>query len=336
MFYQGALMSNEITQVNRQLPSTTSAQSKAIAAAEEVKCFFLAALQFPRDTQQCKQEIINACTDKMLAEEALYSYRRGGQLVEGPSIDLVEEVATIWGRISSGWEIVDSTPEASQVIAFAIDFQTLKKDSRTFWVEHKGAKGNRLTEARDIYETIANMAQRRKRTCIEAMIPKHVMNAAVAQVIETLKAGDPKPMADRVKLMAQAFYDSHGVTKAMLEKKLGSKLEAMTDTQLVALRAIFKSLKDGAKTEDYFDVTLGTIVVESTGEVVQQAEDKKTKGKPAKTKTDQKNVQTDSSAANSPESSESSTSTTSNQSATVTATTEDITPDPTDWNTAFG
>ncbi len=331
-------MTNEITQVNRQLPSTTSAQSKAIAAAEEVKCFFLASLSAPRDTQQCKQEIINACTDKMLAEEALYSYRRGGQLVEGPSIDLVEEVATIWGRISSGWEIVDSTPEASQVIAFAIDFQTLKKDSRTFWVEHKGAKGNRLTEARDIYETIANMAQRRKRTCIEAMIPKHVMNAAVAQVIETLKAGDPKPMADRVKLMAQAFYDSHGVTKAMLEKKLGSKLEAMTDTQLVALRAIFKSLKDGAKTEDYFDVTLGTITVESTGEVVQQSEDKKAKGKSAKTKTEAKNATADSTAATAPESKGTSTQPHSETTADVSVTGQatDVTPDETDWSQSFG
>ena len=248
-------MSMTLTKIgqNGLMPQST-AVVQAAAAAEETKCLFLAAAQWPRDTIACRTEIMNACTDRVLAESALYAYRRGGQLIEGASIDLIEEISTIWGRINSGWIELERQPGQSRVLAYALDYQTLKKDQREFWVEHKGEKGNVLTDSRDIYERIANSAQRRKRSCVEAIIPKYIVQAAVDQVKETLLGGkDAKPFHERVAILVKTFYDKHGVTRPQIEKKIGSKIEAMAPTQYVQLVAIGKSISDGAPADQYFE-----------------------------------------------------------------------------------
>ena len=111
-----------------------------------------------------------------------------------------------------------------------------------------------LTDARDQYELVANFAARRKRACMEAIIPRDIIDAAVEQCDKTLKAGHTEPLTDRIRKMASAFAE-YGVTVPMIEKRLQHKLEACIEQELVLLRKIFVSLKDGmSKREDWFDV----------------------------------------------------------------------------------
>ncbi len=244
-----------ISNGKQQLPATHSTQVQAIAAAEEIRCLFLAAMQCPRNLAQVKADVIEACQDRDLAEEALYSYRRGSQLVEGPSIDLIEEIASIFGRIKAGWEVVEEAQGRSKVRAYAIDIEKLHPDERSFWVEHvRETKDGKkpLTDSRDIYELIANMAQRRKRACIEALIPKSIISAAVRQIAETLKAGGTEPLEKRAVTLTERLIKAFAITEQQIEKFLGSKVHGMTETQYVRLIAIGKSIKDGAPIAQFF------------------------------------------------------------------------------------
>jgi hypothetical protein len=261
----------------RQLPVAVghSAQVAAIAEAEKIKCLFLAAMQCPRNIAQAKADILEACQDRDLAEEALYSYRRASQIIEGPSIDLVTEIATIWGRIDNGWEVVEEGEGKSKVRTWACDLQSLHPVQRTFWVKHVGMGGKVLTESRDIYEMIANLAQRRMRSCIEALIPKHILNAAVRQVKETLTAGQTDPLEKRAPALVARFHKSYGVTEAQIEKFIGSKVSGMTETQYVRLIAIAKSLRDGAPVTTFFDVKEAKIEPDAKPADDKKAEEKK-------------------------------------------------------------
>jgi hypothetical protein len=59
--------------------------------------------------------------------------------------------------------------------------------------------------------------------------------------------------------MSAAFAE-FGVVVAMLERRLGHKLEATIEQELIGLRKIFVSLKDGmSKREDWFDVNAAPI-----------------------------------------------------------------------------
>jgi hypothetical protein len=112
--------------------------------------------------------------------------------------------------------------------------------------------GHALTDERDIYELLANMAARRVRACLEEVIDADVVSAAVDQCRLTLKSGEKTPLADRAVQMVSAFAE-YGVTQAMIELRLGNKLDAVSENQLASLRRVYKSLKDGVgKREDFF------------------------------------------------------------------------------------
>jgi hypothetical protein len=101
----------------------------------------------------------------------------------------------------------------------------------------------RLTDERDIYELIANSAQRRKRACLIAVIPSDVIEAAVEQCEETLTANVDTSVAG-LKKMLTAFAEFQ-VTQAQIEARIQCRLEAISPGQVAQLSKIYTSLKDG-------------------------------------------------------------------------------------------
>ena len=77
------------------------------------------------------------------------------------------------------------------------------------------------------------------------------MDEAVSQCEATLSANaDSSPEAQ--KKMAEEF-ERLGVTKAMIELRIQRRLDAITPAQIISLRKIFISLRDGMSTPmDWF------------------------------------------------------------------------------------
>lgn len=233
---------------------------------QEVQAAVISAKRFPRDEVQAHKRIMTACSRKGLAEVAMYSYPRGGQAVTGPSIRLAEAMAQAWGNIDAGWVELERKPSLgnlpgeSVVLAYAVDLETNYRKPLTFTVRHwRDTKqgGYAIKEERDIYEIVANQASRRLRACILGVIPKDVQDDAVEQCEKTLKT-DKEPLIDRVKKMVMAFGEM-GVSQEMIEKRLAHKMEATTDTELVGLRKIWTSIKDGfADRGEFFEVPAAT------------------------------------------------------------------------------
>jgi len=81
-----------------------------------------------------------------------------------------------------------------------------------------------------------------------------VKDLAVARCEKTLAGDSKKPLADRVTEMLSAFAE-YGVDQQMMEDRLGHKISATIETELVAMQKIFISLKDGmADRDQYFKV----------------------------------------------------------------------------------
>lgn len=244
-----------------QNPVTALASAEQSRAIQEVQAALVIAKSFPRDEKQAIDEIMNACQNTRLAEQAVYQYARGGQNIEGPSIRLAETISQYWGNVQSGWRVVavhtgDDGIAVSQVEVFAWDQQRNARKVLQFQVRHwrdTKAGGKALTDERDVYELIANMAQRRLRACILAVIPGHVVDMALNQCQETLSAdADTSPDAQKKILAA---FAKEGVTQEQLEKKLQRRIDAITPAQVVSLRKILVSLRDGiGKASDFFDV----------------------------------------------------------------------------------
>lgn len=234
------------------------AQSREVA---EIQAAMVVAKRFPRDEIAATDRILRACTRPTLAEQALYSYSRGGSEITGPSIRLAEACAQAWGNMRFGFrEVARGIGEGgvtfSDVEAFAWDLETNVYKPLTFQVRHwrdtkKG--GYKIADERDIYELVANMAQRRVRACILATIPGDVVESAQAQCEETLNAkADTSP--EGLKKLVAAFA-SFSVTQGQIEKRCQCRLEGIRAAQVVQLKKIYVSIRDGmSRAEDWFPV----------------------------------------------------------------------------------
>jgi len=228
-------------------------QQRAIA---EVQAAMMLARANPRDERKAMDRILMSCARPSLAEQAVYQYARGGTDISGPSIRLAEAIAQAWGNLQYGVRELSRDHENATVQAYAWDLETGTRREVTFQVPliRSTKKGSyRLEDPRDIYETVANQGARRVRACILALIPGDVVDAAVEQCEATMKAkADVSP--ESIKKMVEAFA-AVGVTREQIELRIQRRLDSITPAQVVQLKKIYASLRDGmSNVSDWFEV----------------------------------------------------------------------------------
>ena len=217
--------------------------SRAVA---EVQGMMVIAKRFPRNPIEATDKILVECQRQGLAEQSLYSYSRGGTEITGPSIRLAEALARNWSNLEYGVKELSQENGQSEMMAFCWDLENNVRHIKVFNVKHERhtkSGSYPLKDARDIYEIAANNAARRLRATILATIPGDIVEAAVAQCEQTLKAkADTSP--DALKKLVEAF-EKFTVTKDQIEKRIQRRLDTITPAQLIQLRKIYNSLKDG-------------------------------------------------------------------------------------------
>jgi hypothetical protein len=256
--------------------TVTIESERAIAEAQGK---LVIAKRFPRDQARAYDNIIEACKRPMLAEEACYSFPRGGQVVSGPAIRLAEMLAANWGNLDYGLRELSRKEGVSEMEAYAWDLETNVMSSQKFTVRHlrdKQGGAVALKDERDIYELTANMGARRLRARILAVLPADIVQAAVDQCTRTLASGGEVPIADRIRQMLAAFK-TLGVPAALIEKRLGHSLDNLTGEELADLRKIHNSLRDNmSKLSDWFWVEGGAAAEDD----VPYSEEEKTEKRP--------------------------------------------------------
>lgn len=265
---------------------STTTEMMMSRQAQEVQGQIVMAKKFPRNEVVSSNRIVTACKRKKLAEKAEYEYPRGGQKVTGPSIRLAEALAQNWGNIDFGYIELERRTNETQVMAYAWDLETNSRQTKVFTVPHvrETKAGNiPLTNPRDIYELVANQAARRVRSCILGIIPGDIVEEAIEQCHRTLTDGEKKPIADLVKDMARIFQDEFSVPLESIEKYIGCKSSAFSMNDLIRLKKVYTSLKDGmSKREEVFE--LPGVVADSDSEIKDVLAEKEDKGAKKKEK----------------------------------------------------
>lgn len=239
-------------------PSTGQAtvatdQARAVA---EVQAALMIARMNPRDPVKAMDRIINNCTRPTLANAATYAYSRGGTDITGPTIRLAEAIAQGWGNIQYGIREISQSGGVSTVAAYAWDVETNTRREVVFQVQLKRdtkKKGSyQLTDSRDIYELVANHGARRLRACILGVIPGDVVEAALAQCAVTQKANvDMTP--EGLQKLVEGFA-RFGVSKSQIEKRIQRRIDAIQPAQVISLRNIWKSIREGmSSAEEWFE-----------------------------------------------------------------------------------
>lgn len=251
-----------------QAMSSAQVETDSHRAMQEVQAAMVIAQKFPRNELRARQRLLQSCEREGLASSALFSYNRGGAAVTGPSIRLAEAAARAWGNLQFGVREIEQRGDESTVEAYCWDLETNTRQSKVFVVPHyrytrkEGKK--RLTDPRDIYEHVANSAARRLRACILGVIPGDIVDDAVAQCDQTMTAKAKTDPESQKKLIAG--FAELGVTKRQIEQRLGNNIDAIRPAQVVSLRKIYASIKDGMSVaEDWFESERDKTIAEIAG-----------------------------------------------------------------------
>lgn len=250
--------------------------SRAIAEAQGK---LVIAKRFPRNEVEAYAKAMEACQRPTMAAKAFYSFPRGGQTVEGPTIRFAEELARCWGNIDYGIKELSQDDGKSEMQAYAWDLETNAQSVQNFTNPHQREKTDRktrttvmenLTSQRDIYENNANMATRRLRSRILAILPSWFVEDAIAECKKTLAGQNDMPLIDRVKKMVVQFAKL-GVTQEQIEKRLKRKVDTMNADDFTTFIGIFNAIKQGeSKISDWFesDPVASELTNELNGEVL--------------------------------------------------------------------
>lgn len=277
---------NELNPFSETDESSVMAEVESDRAMHEVQSAMIIAKKFPRDQRAAMDRILNACTREKLANQAIYVFPRGKEQIEGPSIRLAEVIAQNWGNLNYGILELEQRLGSSTCQAYSWDLETNTRKSINFHVEHirysKKFGNTKLVDPRDIYEMVSNQGSRRVRNCILALIPGDVVDGAVNQCKITQQ--DKTPVTEQIIKDTIKAFKKFGVTEEMLATKIGHAMKGIKSPQLLYLRRIYQSLKDGiGNAGAYFEVAEGSTI---------KAPESKSDAKKSKTKTKTKTKKT--------------------------------------------
>jgi hypothetical protein len=231
-------------------------------AIAEAQAKVIVAKKFPRNKEMCFENIIEACKVPALANSAFYSYPRGGSIVRGATIRLAEELAGLWENILYGIQELARREGETEMQAFAWDLETNVYSSVHFTVKHRldtreGSK--HLNTDRDIRDLTANIAARKLRGRILAVLPEAVVSAAVDACYDTLaKQIGADIQAERQAIIAK-FRDIGITDKAVIERFNVKSVDYLSAKNIAQLKSIYKTIQAGeASAHDIFVLKLSS------------------------------------------------------------------------------
>jgi len=234
----------------------------AIARDEgELKAGVVMAKKFPRNELLSYNKLLKSCERPAMAERATYCFPRGGQDIEGPSVDLAREAARLWGNIRYGLRIVSETEDAIHIQGAAFDLETnnlVTAEDKFKKLVFRKTQGWIKPDERDLRELVNRRGAILVRNCLLQVLPPDAIEDAVLKAKETLKkAASGELKQDRQKTIRSlvAAFETVGVTAEMLQAKLGHDLQIINEDEIATLRGIFKSLVDkNSRREEHFDI----------------------------------------------------------------------------------
>lgn len=233
----------------------------------EIKAAVYLARQNPRNEEAAYARALRSCRRPSFAEGAQYRFPRGGQTVKGPSVQLARELARCWGNIRYGHRVVSIDADTVHIKGYAFDLETdVYVEQEDKFARLVPRKVGGLTkwvppDERDLRELINRRGAILIRNCILQLLPPDLVEEAIREVEATLtkaaKGEIQQSREETIRRLVVAF-DLLGVTPEMLTAYLGHPLETITADEIVELRGVYTSIKEGnTKVADHFDLNAG-------------------------------------------------------------------------------
>lgn len=242
----------------------TASAAVAMQARAAVEARYVVAMRNPRDIEEVRQAILRACRRPEFADEAIYSLEFGDETVEDFSIRFAETAILAMRNIETTTMTIYDHPRRRIVRVAVTDLEANVPYAKDVViekaVERRNATGREVISQRknkynkDVFRVVATddeiagkeaaLLSKAIRTQSLRLIPADIKAEARRTIDETLKNRAAKdPDAER-KQVADAFATLN-IRPTDLREYLGHALDQSTPAELVKLRKVFASLRDG-------------------------------------------------------------------------------------------
>ena len=256
------------------------ADPAAVAAAETAKAriqsAYIMAMQRPRNEDQARVRILEACKRPAFAARVEFSKPIAGRQIKGPSIRFAELALREWSNIISDVQVVHEDEKIRRVKITAIDLETnasfskevqvsktverRKADDREVVTERVNTNGDKVYIVRATDEEIDNKVSAAISKALRneglRLIPSDIVDEALDTARATLRNQDARDPAAAKKQILDAFAEL-GIRPRDLEAYLGHKTDVLTPAELQDLRGIYRAIKDGEATWADYMTTKG-------------------------------------------------------------------------------
>lgn len=241
--------SREETALSVREESTSEIQTtRASALAQhEIQSAIAVAKRFPRNEDAAFATLMRQCKRSTFAEHAEYRFPRGGSQITGPSVHLARAAAQAWENIQHGVDVIADTPATRTIRGWAWDVEKnlrVSADDTFAKLIFRKAKGWVEPDERDLRELTNRRGAILVRNCILQVVPSDLVEDAVSQARKTQSANAAADPDGQRKAVISSF-DEIGVSVEMLEQYLGHSLASCAPDEIVGLRGIYKSIRDG-------------------------------------------------------------------------------------------
>jgi hypothetical protein len=246
--------------------SETSTAALAASAQAAVNARFIMAMQRPRNWDDVRVRILRECERPGFAEVARYR-KPIGKGVEGASIRLAEAFLRYAGNMGAPMTVTFEDRFVRRLHVEAIDFETNASYGADITVEktverHESKGRAVLGERRNTSGSIVFIVEATEdellnkqnalvskavRTLVLRLIPGDLIDEAEAVCIRTLQTRAQKDPDGEKKRLCDAFARV-GVFPADLAVYLGHSLDAVQPAELVELREVYATVRDGETT----------------------------------------------------------------------------------------
>lgn len=244
-----------------------AAISVAASAKAEIESAFIIALKMPRSIQQARIEIADSCKNVEFAGKAIYKKPVAGKFIEGPSIRFAEEMIRSWGNIKvqhvtiyedevkriSRIVVMDLQKNISYSAHIVVEKIVERKNGKNREVvgERVNSKNERVFIVKATDDEIRNkeltMVSKEIRNASLRLIPQYIIDEAMAVARKTLAKGVSSDVASAMKPLLEGFAELN-IKPNDLEQYLGHKVETVSPAELLNLRAVYTTIKDGEAT----------------------------------------------------------------------------------------
>lgn len=213
----------------------------------EINSMVATAKRFPRSLETFRKRALGMVTlDKNIAQSCYYKLKRGGKVIEGPSVRLAEIALACWGNLRAGARVISVDDCYVRSQGAFMDCETNSQVTMEVLRRITDKDGNRFAD--DMIIVTANAANAIAfRNAAFKVIPGVFVSELLASAKECAR-GDLKTLEERRSNALEAF-DKLGVPEKKILTWLGRKGTGEIDLEdLENLFGLHTAIKDGETT----------------------------------------------------------------------------------------